>query len=161
MTPAPAANPSVSETDRRSRNTLWLRFAAFLRLRPRSAAGANRNWRMLKTAGKKAFRDGDYDEAEKHFSAALKLVELLGAENARVAATLNNIALVYKMQGRFGKAEICLRRALRIYEAARPNHAHVATVMSNLAGLYHSQGKHAVAEPLRKRAQAILDAGIG
>jgi Flp pilus assembly protein TadD len=78
-----------------------------------------------------------------------------------VAATLNNIALVYKMQGRFGKAEMCLRRALRIYEAVRPDHAHVATVMGNLAALYDSQGKHTEAEPLRKHAQAIIDAGVG
>ncbi|MFQ5757281.1 MAG: tetratricopeptide repeat protein [Acidiferrobacterales bacterium] len=153
------ANSTPREVHRGPFNTLWLRLAALLRPVSRGKTGIAANWRLHKTAGKKAFRAGDYTEAEKHFSTALKLVAPLGPENPRVAATLNNIALVYKMQGRFGKAEMCLRRALRIYEAVRPDHAHVATVMGNLAALYDSQGKHTEAEPLRKRAQAIIGAG--
>ena len=123
--------------------------------------GATGRWRSHKTAGKRAFQARDYIEAEKHFSAALKHIDALGTGNTRAAATLNNLALVYKKQGKYGKAEICLRRALRIYESVVPEHVHVASVLTNLAGLYRAQGKQAEAEPLRRRARAIVDAGIG
>lgn len=113
-------------------------------------------WRSHKRAGEEAYRDGDLVQAEHHFGEALKTAELFGFRDARVAATLNNLALVFKRQSKFGKAEMCFRRALRIYEALRPRHAHVAHVLQNMAGLYSVQGKHKEAEPLRERALAIL-----
>lgn len=139
----------------------WFQLGALLRPLALRGLGATGRWRSHKTAGKKAFQAGDYDEAEQHFSAALKHIDALGTGNTRAAATLNNLALVYKKQGKYGKAEICLRRALRIYESVMPEHMHVASVLTNLAGLYHVQGKNAEAEPLRRRARAIVDAGIG
>jgi tetratricopeptide (TPR) repeat protein len=139
----------------------WFQLGALLRPLGLRGPGATGRWRSHKTAGEKAFRVGDYAEAEKHFSAALKHIDALGTGNTRAAATLNNLALVYKKQGKYGKAEICLQRALRIYESVTPEHVHVASVLTNLAGLYHAQGKKAEAEPLRRRARAIIDAGIG
>jgi tetratricopeptide (TPR) repeat protein len=139
----------------------WFQLAALLRPLGLRGLGATGRWRSHKSAGKKAFQAGNYDEAEKHFSAALKHIDALGTGNTRAAATLNNLALVYKKQGKYGKAEICLRRALRIYESVMPEHVHVASVLTNLAGLYHAQGNNAEAEPLRRRAREIIDAGIG
>jgi tetratricopeptide (TPR) repeat protein len=139
----------------------WFQLGALLRPLALRGLGAAGRWRSHKSAGKKAFQAGDYAEAEKHFSAALKHIDALGSGNTRAAATLNNLALVYKKQGKYGKAEICLRRALRIYESVMPKHVHVASVLTNLAGLYHTQGKRADAAPLIKRAKAIIDAGVG
>lgn len=138
----------------------WFQLDALLRPLALRRFGATGRWRSHKAAGMKAFQAGDYAEAEKHFSAALKHIDALGTGNTRAAATLNNLALVYKKQGKYGKAEICLRRALRIYESVLPEHVHVASVLTNLAGLYHTQGKRADAAPLIKRAKAIIDAGI-
>lgn len=138
----------------------WFQLGALLRPLALRGLGATGRWRSHKHAGKKAFQAGDYAEAEKHFSAALKHIDALGTGNTRAAATLNNLALVYKKQGKYGKAEICFRRALRIYESAMPEHVHVASVLTNLAGLYHAQGKRKDAAPLIKRAKAIIDAGV-
>lgn len=146
---------------RRPRKMQWFQLGALLRPLGLRGPGATGRWRSHKTAGEKAFQAGDYVEAEKHFSAALKHIDALGTGNTRAAATLNNLALAYKKQGKYGKAEICLLRALRIYESVTPEHIHVASVLTNLAGLYHAQGKKTEAEPLRRRARAIVDAGIG
>ncbi len=127
-----------------------------LRRTPKVNSTQAEAWRSRKSAGKEAYRQGDLAEAEHHFSEALKTAESFGLRDPRLAATLNNLALVFKQQGKFGKAEMCFRRALRIYEAQRPRHAHVAHVLQNLAGLYAVQGKHNDAEPLRERALAIL-----
>lgn len=138
----------------------WFQLGALLRPLALRGLGATGRWRSHKSAGEKAFRVGDYAKAEKHFSVALKHIDALGTGNTRAAATLNNLALVYKKQGKYGKAEICFRRALHIYESVMPEHAHVASVLTNLAGLYHAQGKRADAAPLIKRAKAIIDAGV-
>ncbi|MFQ5936012.1 MAG: tetratricopeptide repeat protein [Acidiferrobacterales bacterium] len=140
---------------------MWVRLSALFRPLTLGRARLPGKWRSHKDAGKKAFRAGNFDEAERHFSAALKHVEPMGERTPRAAATLNNLALVYKRQGKFGKAEICFRRALRIYETLDPHHIHVASVLQNLAGLYRVQGKGAEAEPLRTRARAIVEAGVG
>jgi tetratricopeptide (TPR) repeat protein len=151
----------ASPMARRPRTMQGFQLDGLLRRLGFRGLGATGRWRSHKTAGKKAFQAGDYNEAEKHFSAALENIDALGTGNTRAAATLNNLALVYKKQGKYGKAEICLRRALRIYESVMPGHIHVASVLTNLAGLYHTQGKKTEAEPLRQRARAIIDAGIG
>lgn len=129
----------------------WLRSR-----RPRVNGAQSHAWRSLKSAGTLAFRAGDLPQAEKHFTEALKMAEAFGFQDPRLAATLNNLALVYKRQEKFGKAEMCFRRAVRIYEAVRPRHIHTAHVLQNLAGLYAAQGKDSEAGALRARAQAIV-----
>ncbi|MDX1489260.1 MAG: tetratricopeptide repeat protein [Acidiferrobacterales bacterium] len=145
---------------RRPRKMQWFQLGTLLRPLALRGLGARGRWRSHKSAGEKAFRAGDYVKAEKHFSAALKHIDALGTGNTRAAATLNNLALVYKKQGKYGKAEICFQRALRIYESVMPEHAHVASVLTNLATLYNVQGKRTDAAPLIKRAKAIIDAGV-
>ncbi len=160
MAKAVPARPAVAGVEGKSHSVLRFRPRALWDALGLARIGATGRWRSHKAAGKKAFQAGNYSAAEKHFSAALKHIDALGTGNTRAAATLNNLALVYKKQGKYGKAEICLRRALRIYESVMPEHVHVASVLTNLAGLYHAQGKNAEAEPLRRRARAIIDAGI-
>ena len=72
-----------------------------------------------------------------------------------LAATLNNLAELYKEEGRYADAEPLCKRALAIREKALgPDHADVAQSLNNLADLYSAQGRHADAEPLYKRALA-------
>ena len=72
-----------------------------------------------------------------------------------LAATLNNLAELYKEEGRYGDAEPLYKRALATWKKALgPNHPDVAQSLNNLADLYSAQGRHADAEPLYKRALA-------
>jgi tetratricopeptide (TPR) repeat protein len=72
-----------------------------------------------------------------------------------LAATLNNLAELYKEEGRYADTEPLYKRVLAINEKALgPDHPDVALALNNLAGLYSAQGRHADAEPLYKWALA-------
>ena len=69
-----------------------------------------------------------------------------------VATSLNNLAVLYKKQGRYAAAEPLYKRALSIYEKALgPNHPSVATSLGNLAGLYRATGQFLKAQKLERR----------
>ena len=74
---------------------------------------------------------------------------MLGAQHPDVAASLNNLALLYRAQGRYGEAEPLYQRALAIYEAVLgTQHPYVAASLNNLAEIYRVQGRYGEAEPL-------------
>ncbi len=79
-----------------------------------------------------------------------------------MAQALNNLALLYKQQGRYAEAEPLHKRSLAIREKALgPDHPDVAGSLNNLAALYDDQGRYAEAEPLLKRALAIYEKALG
>src|SRR5215813_7612663 len=72
-----------------------------------------------------------------------------GADHPDTAASLNNLALLYVLQGKYGEAEPLYKRALAIRERRLgADHPDTATSLHNLAELYRSQGKYEEAEPL-------------
>lgn len=62
-------------------------------------------WEKYNEAGSAAYSEGDYAEAEKQLKAALKKAEEFGPDDPRLATGLNNLALLYKAQGRYAEAE--------------------------------------------------------
>ena len=63
--------------------------------------------------------------------------------------SLNNLAALYRAQGRYAEAEPLYKRALAIGEKTLgPEHPEVATSLKNLRLLYRAQGRDAEAEPL-------------
>jgi tetratricopeptide (TPR) repeat protein len=75
---------------------------------------------------------------------------------------LNNLADLYRAQGRYADAEPLYKRSLAIREKALgADHPDVATSLNNLANLYRAQGRYADAEPLYKRALAIRERVLG
>ena len=79
-----------------------------------------------------------------------------------VGQTLNNLANLYRAQGRYSEAERFLKRALVIREKSLgPNHADVGQTLNNLALVYRDQGKYGEAEGLFKRALAIREKALG
>ncbi len=79
-----------------------------------------------------------------------------------VAASLNNLAELYKTQGRYAEAEPLLERVLEIDEKSLgPEHPDVAISLNNLASLYDDQGRYAEAEPLYERSLAIAEEALG
>jgi esterase/lipase superfamily enzyme len=93
---------------------------------------------------------------------ALALAEQQTApDHPSVAKSLNNLAELYRQQGRYAQAEPLMQRALATRERALgPDHSDVGTALTNLAGLYRTQGRTAEAEPLFERALAIPKSDI-
>jgi tetratricopeptide (TPR) repeat protein len=80
----------------------------------------------------------------------------LGSEHPDLAWLLNNLAEVYREQGKYAEAEPLYRRALEIREQTHEGgHASVASILSNLGQLYTSQGRYSDAERLHRRALEI------
>jgi CHAT domain-containing protein len=86
----------------------------------------------------------------------------LGPDHPEVATALNNLAVLYRAQGRYADAEPLYKRALAISEKALgSDHPTVAQWLNNLANLYRDQGRYADAEPLYRRALAIGEKALG
>jgi tetratricopeptide (TPR) repeat protein len=118
---------------------------------------------QLKAQGWTLYQQGRYLDAERLEKRALEMREkALGPNHLAVAASLNDLALVYEAEGRYAEAEPLDKRALAIFEKALgPEHLDVARSLNNLAVVYDDEGRYADAEPLDKRALAILEKALG
>lgn len=88
--------------------------------------------------------------------------ERLPAQHPTIAITLNNLAELYRSQGKYKEAEPLFLEALAIDRASLPtHHPQLASHLNNLALLYVSQGKYNEAEPLYQEALAILEQSLG
>ena len=86
----------------------------------------------------------------------------LGRDHPDVARSLNNLAGLYRDQGRYADAEPLYQRSLAIREKALGrDHPDVAQSLNNLAALYRNQGRYADAEPLYQRSLAIREKALG
>ena len=74
-----------------------------------------------------------------------------------IASNLNNLAELYKAQGKYAKAEPLYLRGLRIREQSLGDSPHLATSLNGLGGIYYTQGKYAEAEPLFLRSLSIFE----
>jgi CHAT domain-containing protein len=75
---------------------------------------------------------------------------------------LNNLAELYRNQGRYADAEPLYQRSLAIAEKAfGPDHPDVALSLNSLAALYASQGHYSDAEPRLQRSLAIWEKALG
>jgi tetratricopeptide (TPR) repeat protein len=106
---------------------------------------------------------GEYAEAEPHCRRALEtLRKVLGERHPGYAASLNNLAELFRAMGRHAEAEPPLRQALEIRRSALGEwHPDYATSLNNLAGLYRAMRRDAEAEPLLRQALEICRAALG
>ncbi len=73
-----------------------------------------------------------------------------------MATSLNNLAVLYKAQGRYAEAEPLYQRALVIWEKAPgPEHPNVAQSLENYAALLRKTGRSDEATKMEARAKAI------
>jgi len=107
-------------------------------------------------AGAEAYQQGNYAEAEKQCLAALQEAEEFGPEDPRLATILNNLALVYREQGKYAEAEPLYQHSLTILEKVLgPEHPYVAGSLENYAALLREMGRGDVVANMEARAQAI------
>ncbi len=104
-----------------------------------------------------------YPEAEPLLQRVLAIFEKsLGPEHHDTSRSLNNLAGLYRAQGRYADAKPLYQRALAISEKTLgPEHPDVATSLNNLAGLYRAQGRLEEAEPVCQRVLAIREKALG
>ena len=88
---------------------------------------------------------------------ALAMFEnLLGPDHPDVATSVNNLAQLYRTQGRYAEAERLFKRALTINEKALgPAHPNVAMSLINYAGLLRKTGREDLGAVMELRAKAI------
>ncbi len=114
------------------------------------------SWEKLDAAGTAAYEQGRYAEAEKSWSAALQKAEKFGPQDTRLAQSLNDLAVLYRNQGKYGEAEPLYKRALAIREKSLgPDHPDVARNLENYAELLLKTNRKTEAARLEARAKAI------
>ncbi|WP_373526621.1 tetratricopeptide repeat protein, partial [Nostoc sp.] len=87
---------------------------------------------------------------------------LFASDHPNVATSLNNLAFLYKSQGRYSDAEPLYIDALAMTKRLfADDHPDVATSLNNLAALYDRQGRYSDAEPLYTQALAMSDRILG
>ena len=96
-------------------------------------------------------------KAESLFRQASEIVKkALGENHPYYATSLNNLALLYLVQGDDRRAEPLCRQALEIQrKLLGENHPDYARSLNNLASLYRNQGDYRRAEPLFRQASEI------
>ncbi len=119
-------------------------------------------WMAERDAGMEHARNRRYAEAAERFEQALALAEPFGERDARLAASLNDLAEARRLRGDGAGAAPLYRRAVAIWETALGgDHPDVATALNNLAEVYRSDGNPAEAEPLYRRAVTIWEEALG
>ncbi|MFQ5449227.1 MAG: tetratricopeptide repeat protein [Nitrospinaceae bacterium] len=120
------------------------------------------NWEDYHNAGLAAYGKGDYAEAEKKLLAALHEAEKFPIDDPRLALSLNNMAEIDRVQGKYAEAEPYIKRSLAIAEKVQGSeHPKVAAILNTLAGNYRVRGMYAEAAPLAKRAFIIWEKTLG
>ncbi|KAK1339552.1 hypothetical protein QTO34_020235 [Cnephaeus nilssonii] len=110
------------------------------------------------------FRDQNkYKDAANLLNDALAIREkTLGKDHPAVAATLNNLAVLYGKRGKYKEAEPLCKRALEIREKVLgKDHPDVAKQLNNLALLCQNQGKYEEVEYYYQRALEIYQTKLG
>ncbi|MCS7028399.1 MAG: tetratricopeptide repeat protein [Bacteroidia bacterium] len=83
-------------------------------------------------------------------------------DKVRYGYSCNNLALLYKGQGKYTEAEVLYKEAKEIFaKVLGKEHLDYAISCNNLAGLYTDQGKYAEAELLFKEAKEIRAKVLG
>lgn len=119
-------------------------------------------WEGHNENGRRAFTQGDYAQAEQSFIAAIREATLLGADNARLATSLSNLAQLKYRQKDLAQAEALFRRSLAIRERMLGgDHVGLVQNINNLAALHYTRGELTQAEPLFRRALEISEKTLG
>ena len=98
----------------------------------------------------------DYQKEQKlaieYYCKAIELQKELSLEE-ELATSSNNLAGLYKSQGRFAQAQPLYQKALELRKRILgENHPYYATSLNNLAAFYYSQGRFEQAEPLYQQS---------
>lgn len=112
--------------------------------------------------GDQAYLSENYDEAEKHYKAAIRAAEKSGPKSCIVLIPMRSLAKVYSAQNRYAEAEEILRRRQYIVEnVCAPDQDELWRVYDDLAIFYFYNRKPAEAKPYCQRVLAIKAKAFG
>ena len=105
---------------------------------------------------------GEYDASERHFLAALPVLEAqLGPDHGSALNALNNLGYLYHRRGDLPGAERIHRELLaRKIAKYGEQHSAVADSYQNLGGALTHQGRYEESLPLHRKAYEIFDAAL-
>jgi len=110
--------------------------------------------RAFNSCGHFACSLGKYAEASRHYEQSLAIRRELGDERG-VAATLNNLGIVYLYQREYESAGPLFQEALQLFRKLGHEGA-AATCLSNLAAVHNSKGAYDVAEQNAREALEVF-----
>ncbi len=117
-----------------------------------------RSWWRYKELAEIAAQRGNYSQAEAMWLAALIECKDFEENDERLALTLDNLASLYYLLGRYEQAELFCKRAFDVtVKALGGEHSRVATCLNNLAGIYYNQKRYQQAEPICLEVLAIYE----
>src|SRR6267154_211098 len=118
----------------------------------------NADWNKELTTANAARQRGEYTVAETHYKHVISAQErVLGSENLDVAASLNNLAVLYQDESMYTQAEPLYKRSLAIWKKHPGQETQVALCLNNLAALHHDENMYATAEAEYNSALAIWE----
>ncbi|MEJ1965019.1 MAG: tetratricopeptide repeat-containing protein [Gammaproteobacteria bacterium] len=120
-------------------------------------------WTLIDRQASDQYRGGDYAGALASAQEALTLAErdsATGPGLARLATSLNTLALIHQAQGRYAEAQPLLERALAISLQALPaDHPNIASLRANLQSLQEARQQHELSLDAR-RAQDLNEQAL-
>jgi tetratricopeptide (TPR) repeat protein len=122
-----------------------------------------KKWRVLAASAEQTQDKGKLPEAEAGWLSALEEAEDLGRENPMLILTLERLAEVLFLQGKYAYCAPICRRLLVLYQEMYGDEAHpsIGILACNLGMIYHAWHKYADAEPLYNLALRIKVKTLG
>lgn len=114
-------------------------------------------WDELQSRAGMFYQQKKYTEAVDTQRKALEAAEkTFGAENNKVAESMDNLAVYVQATGNNDEAETLYKKALVILEKnLKPNDHYLAIFMNYVAGFYRKIGKEDEAKKLEEKAKKI------
>ena len=128
-----------------------------------AATAATDEWTRLDRQAGDLYRSGSYSEASTRAERAIALAERESASTAgkaRLATSLNTLALIHQSQAQYDEAQQLLERAIATADAALPvDHPNLLALRNNLASVQAAKQAQKTTE-LVQRAEAINEQAI-
>ncbi|MBX3073166.1 tetratricopeptide repeat protein [Candidatus Obscuribacterales bacterium] len=118
-------------------------------------------WAALHKAGSEAIDSGRYGVAERTLKQAITKGVVFGDKDLRYAKSLDELARLYTIRGRFGEAEPLLEEALRVKESAIDDESgKIIPSLGHLISFYLENGTASKAAPLADQLLNFVEGRI-
>lgn len=117
----------------------------------------SKRWEAYCDRGSQAFQSGRLDLAEQYYWGAVEESKQFGEADARLATSLNNLAVVLRTRGDFQKVEDLYNLTIRIWKTIDENHVCTAMALNNAASFHQAVGHYNQARALYKKALKIFE----